>query len=303
MNTKKIRYLLRFIPDKAYLKLCYFLKLHKRLNLKNPQTFNEKLQWLKLYNRKPEYTTMVDKYRVRDYIKEKIGEEYLIPLVGGPWESAEEIDFSALPDQFVLKCNHDSGSVVICRDKKTFDIEAARKKLDDCVKHNFWYLGREWPYKNVKPCIIAEKYMVDESESELKDYKEFNFDGKPEMIQVDFGRFKNHKRNLYDTDWQYIKAAAEYPTDPEIKIDRPRQLAQMLRLAGILSKEIPFLRTDFYSIEDKLYFGELTFFHGSGFEKFEPERYEYELGEKLKIKTDVRGGGGNADWQWIYTVS
>lgn len=303
MNTKKIRYLLRFIPDKAYLKLCYFLKLHKRLNLKNPQTFNEKLQWLKLYNRKPEYTTMVDKYRVRDYIKEKIGEEYLIPLVGGPWESAEEIDFDALPDQFVLKCNHDSGSVVICRDKKTFDIEAARKKLDDCVKHNFWYLGRERPYKNVKPCIIAEKYMVDESESELKDYKVFNFDGKPEMIQVDFGRFKNHKRNLYDTDWQYIKAAAEYPTDPEIKIDRPRQLAQMLRLAGILSKEIPFLRTDFYSIEDKLYFGELTFFHGSGFEKFEPERYEYELGEKLKIKTDVRGGGGNADWQWIYTVS
>lgn len=291
MNTKKIRYLLRFIPDKAYLKLCYFLKLHKRLNLKNPQTFNEKLQWLKLYNRKPEYTTMVDKYRVRDYIKEKIGEEYLIPLVGGPWESAEEIDFDALPDQFVLKCNHDSGSVVICRDKKTFDIEAARKKLDDCVKHNFWYLGRERPYKNVKPCIIAEKYMVDESESELKDYKVFNFDGKPEMIQVDFGRFKNHKRNLYDTDWQYIKAAAEYPTDPEIKIDRPRQLAQMLRLAGILSKEIPFLRTDFYSIEDKLYFGELTFFHGSGFEKFEPERYEYELGEKLKIKTDVRGGG------------
>lgn len=291
MNTKKIRYLLRFIPDKAYLKLCYFLKLHKRLNLKNPQTFNEKLQWLKLYNRKPEYTTMVDKYRVRDYIKEKIGEEYLIPLVGGPWESAEEIDFDALPDQLVLKCNHDSGSVVICRDKKTFDIEAARKKLDDCVKHNFWYLGREWPYKNVKPCIIAEKYMVDESESELKDYKVFNFDGKPEMIQMDFGRFKNHKRNLYDTDWQYIKAAAEYPTDPEIKIDRPRQLAQMLRLAGILSKEIPFLRTDFYSIEDKLYFGELTFFHGSGFEKFEPERYEYELGEKLKIKTDVRGGG------------
>lgn len=291
MNTKKIRYLLRFIPDKAYLKLCYFLKLHKRLNLKNPQTFNEKLQWLKLYNRKPEYTTMVDKYRVRDYIKEKIGEEYLIPLVGGPWESAEEIDFDALPDQFVLKCNHDSGSVVICRDKKTFDIEAARKKLDDCVKHNFWYLGREWHYKNVKPCIIAEKYMVDESESELKDYKVFNFDGKPEMIQVDFGRFKNHKRNLYDTDWQYIKAAAEYPMDPEIKIDRPRQLAQMLRLAGILSKEIPFLRTDFYSIEDKLYFGELIFFHESGFEKFEPERYEYELGEKLKIKTDVRGGG------------
>lgn len=292
MNTRRMRYLLRFVPDKMYLELCYFLKTHKILNLKNPQTFNEKLQWLKLYNRKPGYTMMVDKYKVRDYIKEKIGKEYLIPLVGGPWESVEDIDFEVLPDQFVLKCNHDSGSVIICKDKATFNMEAARKKLDDCLKHNFWYLGREWPYKNVTPCIIAEKYMVDESETELKDYKVFNFNGNPEIIQVDFGRFKEHKRNLYDTDWQYIEAAIEYPTDPEIKIDRPRQLTQMLRLAKILSKDIPFLRTDFYSIEDKLYFGEMTFFHESGFGKFEPEKFEEEIGEKLKIRTNIQGGRG-----------
>lgn len=290
MNTKKIRYLLRFMPDKPYLKVCYYLKTHKKLNLKNPQTFNEKIQWLKLYDRKPEYTIMVDKYRVREYIKEKIGEEYLIPLVGGPWESADEIDFDALPNQFVLKCNHDSGSVVICRDKRDFDFQKAKKKLDYCLKHNFWYLGREWPYKYVRPCIIAEKYMVDESERELKDYKVFNFKGVPEIIQVDFDRFKGHKRNLYSKEWKYINATMEYPTDPKVAIERPRQLKLMLKLARLLSEDIPFLRTDFYSIEDKLYFGELTFFHESGFGKFEPERYEFELGEKIKIEANVGGG-------------
>lgn len=279
---------MRFIPDKPYLKLCYRLKTHKKLNLKKPQTFNEKMQWLKLYNRKPEYTMMVDKYRVRDLIREKIGEQYLIPLVGGPYMSVDEIDFDALPQQFVLKCNHDSGSVVICRDKKNFDFESTKKKLDYCLKHNFWYLGREWPYKDVKPCIIAEKFMVDESGSELKDYKVFNFDGEPEIIQVDFGRFKEHKRNLYDTDWKYIEAAIEYRTAPDVEVNRPKQLEQMLKLARLLSKDVPFMRTDFYSIEDKLYFGEITLFHGSGFEKFEPESYEAQLGEKITIGTSVR---------------
>lgn len=284
MDTKAIRYLLRVVPDKPYLKLCYRLKTHKKLNLKNPQTFNEKIQWLKLYNRKPEYTMMVDKYRVREYIKEKIGEEYLIPLVGGPYKSVNEIDLDALPEQFVLKCNHDSGSVVICRDKKNFDFDAAKKKLDYCLRHNFWYLGREWPYKDVEPCIIVEKYMADESGSELKDYKVFNFEGEPEIIQVDFGRFKEHKRNLYDKDWKYIEAVLEYPTVAEKKINRPKQLGKMLKLARLLSEDFPFLRTDFYSVEDKLYFGEITFFPGSGFEKFEPEKYEEILGGKIEIE-------------------
>ena len=283
MNTKTLRYLLRFVPDEPYLKLCYYLKMHKQLDLKNPQTFNEKMQWLKLHNRKPEYTMMVDKYRVREYIKEKIGGQYLIPLVGGPWKSAEDIDFNALPEQFVLKCNHDSGSVVICKDKAIFDIKAAKKKLNYCLKHNFWCLGREWPYKNVKPCIIAEKYMVDESGSELKDYKVFNFNGNPEIISVDFERFILHKRNLYDTEWKYIEAVIEYPTDPNVQIDRPNTLKEMLHLAELLSKDFPFLRTDFYSIEDKLYFGEMTLFHESGFGRFIPENYEVELGEKIVL--------------------
>lgn len=281
MNTKQLRYFMRFIPDKPYLKVCYRLKTHKKLDLKNPQTFNEKLQWLKLYNRNPQYTTLVDKYKVREYIREKIGEEYLIPLVGGPYKSVNEINLDGLPNQFVLKCNHDSGSVVICRDKKAFDFDAAKKKLDYCLKHNFWYLGREWPYKDVEPCIIAEQYMVDESGNELKDYKIFNFDGKPEIIQVDFGRFKKHKRNLYDKDWNYIEAAIEYPTDPEMQISKPRQLEEMLKLARLISEDFPFLRTDFYSIEDRLYLGEITLFHGSGFEEFRPDEWDGRLGNRI----------------------
>lgn len=134
---------MRLVPDKLYLQICYRLKTHNKLNLKNPQTFNEKIQWLKLYNRNPLYSVMVDKYRVRDYIGQKIGTEYLIPLVGGPYESVRDIDFNALPEQFVLKCNHDSGSVVICKDKKNFDFDVAKNKLEYCLKHNYWYLGRE----------------------------------------------------------------------------------------------------------------------------------------------------------------
>lgn len=280
------------MPDEEYLKRRYKLTFNKELDLENPQTFNEKLQWLKLNDRKPEYTIMVDKYAVKKYVADKIGEQYIIPTLG-VWDSFDEIDFNCLPNQFVLKCTHDSGGLVICRDKSKLDIKSARKKINKCLKRNFFYGGREWPYKNVKPRIIAEKYMTDESGIELKDYKVFNFGGTPEIIEVDFGRFKEHKRNLYDTDWQYIEAAIQYPTASDVKIDRPQQLEQMLKLAKILSKDIPFVRTDFYSIEDRLYFGELTFFHGSGFEKITPKRYEKLLGEKINIRTNVHRGGGN----------
>lgn len=283
MNTKRIRYALLFLPDKLYLKICYRLKLHEKLNIKDPQKFNEKMQWLKLYNQNPQYTIMVDKYRVREYISEKIGEDYLIPLVGGPYTSVEEINFDKLPEQFVLKCNHDSGSVIICTDKTHFDISEAKKKLNYCLKHNFWYLGREWPYKNVEPCIIAEKYMVDESGSELKDYKIFNFNGEPELIQVDFDRFKQHKRNLYDTNWNMLDIIIEYPSDRERLLSKPKQLDKMLDLARMLSKDVPFLRTDFYSIGDKIFFGELTFFCESGFGKIAPVEYEVYLGNKIKL--------------------
>ena len=221
----------RSIPDSVYLKYMYRRIMGKKLDLKNPKTFNEKLQWLKLYDRKPEYTKMVDKYEVRKYIKEKIGEEYLIPLAGGPWDQFDDIDFSKLPDQFVLKCTHDSGSVVICRDKNDFDIGAIRKKFNRALKGNFFYGGREWPYKNVKPRIIAEQYMADESGVELKDYKIFNFNGVPRIIQVDYDRFVRHKRNLYNTDWQYMDFAIKYETDSNITINKPANLEEMLRMA------------------------------------------------------------------------
>ena len=170
------RNLLNWMPDKMYIEMLYKVRMGRKLNLDNPQTFNEKLQWLKLYDRKPEYTTMVDKAAVKDYVADKIGSEYIIPTLG-VWEHFDDIDFDQLPNQFVLKCNHDSGGLVICKDKASLDMEAAREKIESSLKRNFYYHSREWPYKNVKPCIIAEKYMVDESGTELKDYKFYCFGG------------------------------------------------------------------------------------------------------------------------------
>lgn len=252
---------LRFIPDKYYLKKWYKFKTGKELNLKNPQSFNEKLQWLKLYDRNPNYSKMVDKYEVRQYIKEKIGEEHLIPLVGGPWKNFEDIDFTKLPDQFVLKCTHDSGSVEICKNKKEFDIEKVRKKFNYTLKRNYYYYGREWPYKNVKPRIIAEKYLLDDSGIEPKDYKIFNFNGEPHIIQVDLDRFVNHRHNYYTTKWEFLDMYIDDPNDPNVIIECPPELDELLRLARQLSKGIPHLRTDFYIMKGKILFGELTFYH------------------------------------------
>lgn len=277
----------RLLPSERYLKYLYKLQMGKELNLDNPQSFNEKLQWLKLYDRNPLYTTLVDKYAVRGYIKEKLGEEYLIPLVGGPYASVDEIDFDRLPDQFVLKCTHDSASVIICRDRNTFDIAAAKKKLNKALKVNYFYVGREWPYKNVKPQIIAEKYMVDESGVDLKDYKIFNFAGKPKIIQVDYDRFVEHKRNLYTTDWEYIEAAIQYPSDSDYIIRKPEVLDEMLDLAGRLSAGMPHVRTDFYCIDGRVYFGEFTFYPECGIGEFMPEQLGIKMGEWIEIS----GGG------------
>lgn len=276
---------LKFLPDKLYLKLKYYAAFEKKLDLQNPKTFNEKLQWLKLYDRRPIYTQMVDKYEVRRYVAATVGERYLIPLLG-VWDKFEDIDFSRLPDEFVLKCTHDSGGLVICKDRNSLDIEAARKKIKRCLNRNYFYHGREWPYKNVKPRIIGEKYLVDESGSELKDYKIFNFEGKAKMIQVDYNRFSEHKRNLYTAEWQYIDAAIQYPTHPEIVIDKPRTLATMLELASKLSEGYPHVRTDFYSIKDKVFFGEITFYPESGFGQFTPEAFGRGMGDWINLPTD-----------------
>lgn len=275
-----------WMSDEQYLKILYKTRMGKPLNLDNPQTFNEKLQWLKLYDHNPEYTTMVDKYAAKKWVADRIGGEYIIPTLG-VWEHFDDIDFDKLPDQFVLKCNHDSGGLVICRNKSKLDINSARKKINKCLKHNYYWGNREWPYKNVSPKIIAEKYMTDESGVELKDYKIFNFDGEPKLIEVDYNRFVEHKRNLYTTDWQYIEAAIQYPTDPNHQIDRPKQFEKMLELARKLSEGIPHVRTDFYCIDDKIYFGELTFYHESGFGKYTPESLGKEMSKWLKLP----GGG------------
>ena len=274
--------LLNWVPDEIYLKIAYRLEMKKKLNLANPQTFNEKLQWLKLHDRKPEYTQMVDKYAVREYIAKTIGEEYLIPLLG-VWNAFDEIDFDQLPDQFVLKCNHDSGSVVICKDKKTFDVDAARKNINAGLAHNYYYGGREWPYKNVKPKIIAEKYMVDESGTELKDYKLFCFNGEVKIVEIDFDRFIKHTRNLYTSKWEFLNFQLLYPNDSSKYKDKPIALDDMIKMASYLSKNIPHLRVDFYQINNKIYFGELTFFHEAGFGLFSPNEWDKILGDWIKL--------------------
>jgi hypothetical protein len=274
-----------FIPDKIYLKIKYRLNCKKKLDFKNPKTFNEKIQWLKLYDRKPEYTKMADKYEVRKYIADKIGGQYLIPLLG-VWNKFEDIDFKQLPDQFVLKCTHDCGSIIICKDKKIFNMDEAKEKINKCLKRNYYYGGRERCYKDIVPKVIAERYMVDESGIELKDYKLQCFNGEPKVIQVDFDRFsEQHKRNFYSVDWIYQPFSLLYPTYPEKIIPRPQSLSLMLSLAKELSQGIPYIRVDFYSIERKIYFGELTFYHGSGYEKFHPSEWDNILGALIITNT------------------
>ena len=272
----------KYIPDKIYLKLLYEARMGKKLNLKNPITFDEKLQWLKLYDRKDEYTVWADKYEVRNYVAEKLGEQYLIPLLG-VWNSTDELKLDDLPEQFVLKCTHDSASVCICTNKKNFDWNAAMDKLQKSLNQNYYWHSREWPYKNITPRIIAEAYMTDESGTELKDYKIYTFGGEPYLIQVDFDRFHNHRRNLYTTEWEYIDETIEYSKDPNVKIAKPEHLEEMLECSRKLAVGTISLRTDFYSINGKIYFGEITFYQEAGFAHFEHEEFAKKLGDQIKL--------------------
>ena len=274
-----------FLNDEQYVKASYYANFGKRLDLNNPVTYNQKLMWRKLYDQNPIYSTMVDKYAVREYVSEIIGEQYLIPLLG-VWNSFDEIDFNKLPNQFVLKCNHDSGGVYICNDKTKLDGKMKRKLcafFNNHMKVDYYKKGREWAYKSIKRKIIAEKYMTDESGEELKDYKIFSFDGKPFLIQVDYDRFIKHKRNLYTTNWEYINGTIKYPTDPNHIIPKPENLDEMLELSSKLSKGFMHIRTDFYNINGKIYFGELTLYHGGGREKFTPESLGIEMGRHMKL--------------------
>lgn len=274
----------KLFSDERYLKIKFHLKMGKKLNLENPQTFNEKLQWLKLYNRKDEYTMMADKYAVRDYIADKIGEEYLIPLLG-VWDSANDIDFDALPKQFVLKCTHNSGKgMCICKDKSKLDIDKVRKELNDGLKEEYFYSGREWCYKNIKPRIVAEKYMEDES-GELKDYKFMCFNGKAKCCFVCSERFSEDglRITIYDNEWNkmpFCRVKTPPTTTPLVK---PKNYEAMIELAEVLAQNIPFSRIDFYEINNKIYFGEITFFPNSGMTGFYPEEWDYTLGSWIEL--------------------
>lgn len=279
--------LTKHLPDKLYLHIMYFLKTRKRLRLDPPITFNEKLQWLKLNYRKNSFTGMVDKYEVRSYLSDIIDEKYLIPLLG-VWDSIEDINIDSLPEKFVLKCTHDCNGISICTDKKNYNFYEAKRVLERALNRNFYFQGREWPYKNVRPRIIAEQYMTDLGEEQLTDYKVFNFDGEPFIIQVDFDRFNGHKRQFFDIKWNKLDISFYIPSDNSKNIQRPKCLEEMLQLSRKLSEGFPHLRTDFYIIGEKLYIGELTFFHGTGMGKWMPQSVDKLLGDKITLPEIIR---------------
>jgi len=272
----------QIIPDKLYLKVYYRLRMREKLDLKNPGTFNQKLQWLKLYDRNPKYPQMVDKFGVREIIEKEIGKEYLIPLLG-VWDEFDDIDFEKLPNQFVLKATHDSGSVVICKDKATFEIDSARKKLKAAISKNHFYSGREYVYKNINPRIICEKYMVDESGIELKDYKLFCFNGVPKILFVASNRFKNVIFDFYDMELNRLPFTTGKNGTSSKSITKIESFDLMIDIAKKLSKDIPFVRVDFYNISGRIYFGELTFYHDGGISPFHPQEWDKKLGDFIKL--------------------
>ena len=278
------RYFSRMIPDKLYLRLEFKKKLGYLLNLKNPQTYNEKLQWLKLYDRNPLYTQLCDKYEVRKYISEKIGERYLIPLYG-IWDKPSDIDFSLLPNQFVLKCTHDSGSVIICKDKTTINAEKVKKILKKKMRQNYYYPGREWPYKNIKPRIVAEQYMEDCTTQELRDYKFFVFSSEVKALFIATERQKpgeDVKFDFFDSNFKHLPFRQGHENAKEIP-DAPKCFEEMKFLAVKLSKGLTQVRIDFYEVNGRVYFGEMTFYHHGGWTPFVPKEWDYIFGEWISL--------------------
>ncbi|MEE3333359.1 MAG: ATP-grasp fold amidoligase family protein [Ruminococcus sp.] len=285
---KVIRYLsarnvFNFLSDEKYLKIFYWANMGKKLNLDNPQTYNEKLQWLKLYNRKKEYTKLVDKYEAKKIVADIIGDQYIIPTLG-VWKNFGDIDFNSLPNQFVLKTTHDSGGVVICRDKETFDIEKAKRIIEKSQKNNFYLMGREWPYKDVEPRIIAEEYKEDAKTEELRDYKFFCFNGSAKALFIASDRQSDSetKFDFFDMDFNHLDFTNGHP-NADVYPDPPEKLKLMQELAEKLSVGFPHVRVDFYEVNGKVYFGELTFFHWSGIVPFDPEEWDYKFGSMIEL--------------------
>lgn len=282
----KMMFALAFLPDKMYLQLFYFATTRKFINFKNPKGFNEKIQWLKVNDRRPEYTQLVDKLAVRDHISKVLGEEYLFPLLG-KWESFDDIDFNTLPEQFVMKCNHDSGSTKVIKSKSSLTAEELNEmKLfyTERLKQDFYYAGREYPYKGIKPYIIAEQLMIDETapEKSIEDYKFFCFDGEPKMMFVATDRATDCKFDFYDMDFNHLDIFNIHPNTDKL-IQKPEKFDEMKDLAAKLSQGMRQVRIDLYELNGKIYFGEYTFFHGGGFQLFQPPEWEQKLGDWIDI--------------------
>ncbi len=276
------------LSDKIVIKALFYFEIGYKLNLKNPKTFNEKLQWVKLHDRDPIMTKMVDKYEAKQYVADKIGEEYIIPTLG-VWDSFNNIDFEKLPNQFVLKTTHDSGGVVIVKDKSNLDIKEAREIVVKSMKYDFYQKFKEWPYKNVTRRVIAEKYMEDES-GELRDYKFFCFNGKVKALYIATDRFKKEedtKFDFFDENFNHLPFTNGYPNATR-PIKRPGSFEKMKELSEVLSKDLRHLRVDLYEINGNIYFGELTFTHLSGLIPFNPIEWDYKFGEWIKLPNFAR---------------
>lgn len=270
----------RLWPDKLYLEIVYYVKFGKSLDLKNPKSFNEKMNWLKLYDRNPLYVKLADKYEVKNYVREKIGDKYVVPCYG-VWTRFEDIDFDKLPNSFVLKATHDSGGAYICKDKAPLDKEKAKKKMEYALKNNFFYVSREWPYKEIPHRIIADKFLDDGREGELQDYKFWCFNGKPSVFYMTNKGEKIYE-NFYDMDFKPMHISHGFPRkSPEY--NKPSLFEQMKSLASILSQDIPFVRVDFFVVDNNIYFGEFTFYDWAGLRPFENDNTDIQLGNLLKL--------------------
>lgn len=274
-------------PDKLYLKLMFWSQMGYRLDLKNPQTYSEKLQWIKLYDRNPLYTKLVDKIEVKKIVRETIGSQYVIKTLA-EWDNVDDIKLEDLPDQFVLKTNSGGGSngVIVCKDKKNFDLGIAKLKLKASLKENIYQTHREWPYKNVPPRVFAEEFMVDESGYELKDYKFFCFNGKVKGLFIATDRYKgdhNVKFDYYDENFVHLDICQSHPNSANPILIPPQNFEEMKRVAEILSRDLKHARVDLYNINGRVYFGEITFFHYSGLVPFIPSKWDSIWGKWLNL--------------------
>lgn len=277
------------LNDEKFLKCKFERRLHYKLDLKNPKTFNEKIQWLKLYDRNPEYTKMVDKYEVKKIIEEKIGKKYIIPTIG-VYDKFDDIDFENLPNKFVIKCTHDSGSVVICKNKKSFNIDQAREKIERALNRNFFYPGREWVYKNVTPRIIVEKYLEEENGEEIKDYKFFCFNGTPKIMYIseDSMDVTQAKISFFDMDFKLLPIRRSDHLPLKKIPDKPVKFDKMVELAKKLSSNIPHVRIDFYNIGNNIYFSEFTFYTCAGYIPFDNEIWDKNMGDLLNLPKEKK---------------